>query len=279
MTDESLFGKFALQQSKVTVSTVGVVPSMRRLASDVPAVSLALSLHAPNQELREQIVPAAKSYPLPELLQALDEHTAACRRPTPTSVGAMIEYVLLAGVNDGDAQAIELGSLMAPRTKDVMVNLIPYNPGISSALHGFDAPSHQAVERFQQIVAAHGVTTRVRREMGRDIAGACGQLALTKPGAEANANQAADLEDFVTWRRRQPLSAKQAVNEECKALVAAQAGASSPSSGKIASAIHSLLARLQMQTGMTTSSIALATVVTASAICLAVRARRCSSVE
>merc|ERR1712060_935112 len=104
----------------------------------------------------------------------------------------MIEYVLLAGVNDGDSHAAELGRLMAPRKRDIIVNLIPYNPGVASSLYGFSAPKHETVERFQQIVAAFGITTRVRREMGRDISGACGQLAL----AGAKAEQTNDVEDF-----------------------------------------------------------------------------------
>jgi len=148
----------------------------------------------------------------------------------------MVEYVLLADVNDSDANAAELGRLMSTRTKDVMVNLIPYNPGAASAVHGFKAPSHERVERFQQIVMAFGVTTRVRREMGRDIAGACGQLALANGASKVGQQPASsevpgdsqgvdkpqqdplDVEDFVAWRRRQPTSAKMAVNAECVAL-------------------------------------------------------------
>merc|ERR1740123_2726185 len=115
----------------------------------------------------------------------------------------MVEYVPLAGVNDSDACAIELAALMKPRAKDVMVNLIPYNPGATSAEVAFTAPAHPVVERFQQIVAASGVTVRVRREMGRDIAGACGQLALQTPGRGAGGGRledgrgACDVEDFV----------------------------------------------------------------------------------
>lgn len=229
MTDEALLGRLALQSSKVTVSTVGVAPMMRRLAHDAPGVSLALSLHAPTQELREQIVPAARHHPLPDLLEALDAHTSKCHRPTASAVGAMIEYVLLRGVNDGQEQALELGRLMAPRRKDVMVNLIPYNPGVTSTPEGFRAPAHEDVERFQQIVAAFGVTTRVRREMGRDIAGACGQLALTKQAGKA---ACPDIEeDFVAWRRRQPESAKQEVNASCLALVQAAASSVDATSG------------------------------------------------
>lgn len=239
MTDLNQLGKYALPPSKVTVSTVGVASRMRQLAIDMPTVSLAFSLHAPNQELREKIVPTARHNPLPELLEALDLHTSSCRRPTPTSAAAMVEYVLLAGVNDNDSCATELGTLMAPRARNVMVNLIPYNPGASSAPGGFCSPSHEVVERFQQIVAAFGVTTRVRREMGRDIAGACGQLALSKVGPSGEGTEPPsdnvhdqDVEDFVAWRQKQPKDKKAAVHADCVA-VAAAVGAKATSKNSI----------------------------------------------
>merc|ERR1712107_440561 len=94
-----------------------------------------------------------------------------------------------------------------------MVNLIPYNPGASSVPESFQAPKHEAVERFQQILGGYSILTRVRREMGQDIAGACGQLALTETGSAPE-----DVEDFLAWRRRQPKEAKQKVSSECAAL-------------------------------------------------------------
>mmetsp|Transcript_95516 Transcript_95516/g.273995 ORF Transcript_95516/g.273995 Transcript_95516/m.273995 type:complete len:516 (-) Transcript_95516:65-1612(-) len=226
LTDNACLGKYSLPPSRVTVSTVGVVPRMLQLAEEFPAVNLALSLHAPTQELREQIVPSAKQTPLSELLSALDAH-AASRRHSPGATATMVEYVLLAGVNDTEACALELARLMAPRAKEVMVNLIPFNPGASTEAI-FSAPSHPVVERFQQLVAACGVTVRVRREMGQDIAGACGQLALaSKEGsADGVAAPAADVEDFVAWRRRQPKEDKAARNVEYVATVAAAATAS-----------------------------------------------------
>lgn len=223
MTDASRLGPLALSPARVIISTVGVVHRMRRLATDAPTVGLALSLHAPTQALREEIVPAAKHHPLPELMQALDDHVAECKQRSATSpVGAMVEYVLLDGVNDSDTCATELGQLMAPRAQDVMVNLIPYNPGPANAPRTFTQPPHERVERFQQIVAAYGVTTRVRREMGRDIAGACGQLALTREAAQTPEQQRQiDFEDFVDWRRKQPQATKDAVNAEALAVAAA----------------------------------------------------------
>lgn len=221
MTDVGYLGKYALPPGRVTISTVGVVANMRRLADDLPSVNLALSLHAPTQELRAEIVPAAKHNDISELLEIIDEHSARCKRP-------MIEYVLLAGVNDSDECAVALGKLMSPRSQSVMVNLIPYNPGASKESFGYSAPAHEVVERFQQIVAAFGVTTRVRKEMGKDIAGACGQLAFSKlASSTASTNSPApDVEDdFIAWRRSRPKAEKLAIGAECVA-VAAAAGAS-----------------------------------------------------
>ncbi|CAL1133399.1 unnamed protein product [Cladocopium goreaui] len=206
MTGLGQLGAYALPQSRVTISTVGVVPRMKQLVRDLPGLSLALSLHAPTQELREKIVPSAKHVSMEDLLSAMDLHLEQ------KTARAMIEYVLLSEENDSDLCATQLGKLLAPRARKIMVNLIPYNPTASG---GFQAPKHQRVERFQQILAHFGIMTRVRREMGQDIAGACGQLALKE------SETAEDLEDFVQWRRRQPKNSKQMVSAECEALVAA----------------------------------------------------------
>jgi len=207
MTDLGQLGAYALPQSRVTISTVGVVPRMKQLVRDLPGLSLALSLHAPTQELREKIVPSAKHVSMEDLLSAMDLHLEQ------KTARAMIEYVLLSEENDSDLCATQLGKLLAPRARKIMVNLIPYNPTAASG--GFQAPKHQRVERFQQILAHFGIMTRVRREMEQDIAGACGQLALKE------SETAEDLEDFVQWRRRQPKNSKQMVSAECEALVAA----------------------------------------------------------
>jgi len=207
MTDLGQLGGYALPQSRVTISTVGVVPRMKQLVRDLPGLSLALSLHAPTQELREKIVPSAKHVSMEDLLSAMDLHLEQ------KTARAMIEYVLLSEENDSDLCATQLGKLLAPRARKIMVNLIPYNPTAASG--GFQAPKHERVERFQQILAHFGIMTRVRREMGQDIAGACGQLALKESETKE------DLEDFVQWRRRQPKTSKQLVSAECEALVAA----------------------------------------------------------
>lgn len=104
MTDPSYF---SLSPKRVTVSTVGVIPGIRKMGSLLPAVSLALSLHAPTQELREQIVPSAKAFKLDKLMEAIDQYIAV------TGNKIFVEYVLLHGVNDGPEQARQLGELLA----------------------------------------------------------------------------------------------------------------------------------------------------------------------
>ena len=174
MTDRRVF---SLRAGHITVSTVGVVPSMHKLTRDMPSVSLALSLHASNQHVREVIVPTATAYPFEQIMGALDNHLSNCNKKSNTSVAAMIEYILIANINDADEHAVELGTLM--RDRNVMINIIPYNytPG-----NDFQAPSQEKCDAFQRIVVEHsGRMCRVRRVHGSDIAGACGQLALSMP--------------------------------------------------------------------------------------------------
>merc|ERR1712113_1242693 len=126
----------------------------------------------------------------------------------------MVEYVLLAGVNDTEECALQLGRLMGPRSADVMVNLIPYNPSEEGT---FKAPAHSVVERFQNLIAAFGVTCRVRKEMGRDIAGACGQLALNSKGGQ----KSGDVEDYANWRKKLTPDVQVALKNDSLATVAA----------------------------------------------------------
>jgi adenine C2-methylase RlmN of 23S rRNA A2503 and tRNA A37 len=186
---------FAVAPSRVTVSTVGVVPKMLALARDSPEVRLALSLHAPNQALREKIVPTATAYPLPKIMAALDAYLAAGTR---ARTRAMIEYCVLGGVNDEEAHAFELGELL--RGRDVIVNLIPFNP--TDTPMGHTPPTREAVQAMAAVLAGppFGLRTTVRKEMGQDIAGACGQLALDKGGARrsfAAGGAGGDLEDLA----------------------------------------------------------------------------------
>lgn len=160
-------GGWALAGGRITLSTVGVVPRMRTLAADAPGVLLALSLHAPTQELRQTLVPSAATWRLDALLRAASDFEAA------SGTAPLVEYVLLAGVNDGAEQAHDLGRLLASR--GWTVNLIPYNEVAGT---GFATPSAEATTRFQSILRGeYGINTTVRRAMGRDVGGACGQLA------------------------------------------------------------------------------------------------------
>jgi 23S rRNA (adenine2503-C2)-methyltransferase len=154
----------------ITVSTSGVVPGILRLAEEDLQVTLALSLHAPDQRTREEIVPITKKWSVDELVNALSHyyrHTAG-RRIT-------IEYVLLAGVTDDEHQALELAELV--RHLHCNINLIPYNP--TANLEGtvlYKRPSIEAQQRFKRIAESTGKTVTIRLERGTDIDAACGQL-------------------------------------------------------------------------------------------------------
>ncbi len=163
MLDDHAYG---LSRRRVTVSTSGIVPAMDRLAERCP-VALAVSLHAPNDELRDQIVPINRKYPLQELL-------AACRRYLEHAPRDFItfEYVMLAGVNDTPEHARQLAALV--KDTPCKFNLIPFNPFPDS---GYDKSRADALRVFREILqqAGHVVTTRKTR--GDDIDAACGQLA------------------------------------------------------------------------------------------------------
>jgi 23S rRNA (adenine2503-C2)-methyltransferase len=163
MLDDNAYG---LSRRRVTVSTSGIVPAMDRLREAVP-VALAVSLHAPDDKLRDRLVPINRKYPLKELM-------AACRRYLENAPRDFItfEYVLLDGVNDSDAHARALLALV----KDVpsKFNLIPFNPFPDS---GFHRSPPERVRRFQEILMAAGVVATVRKTRGDDIDAACGQLA------------------------------------------------------------------------------------------------------
>jgi len=163
MLDDNASG---LSRRRVTVSTSGVVPMMERLARDCP-VALAVSLHAPNDALRDELVPLNRKYPLAELLAACNRYLAHAPRDFIT-----FEYVMLAGVNDADAHAREL--LAIARQVRCKFNLIPFNPFPAS---GLARSSSERVRAFAKRLLDAGVVTTVRKTRGDDIAAACGQLA------------------------------------------------------------------------------------------------------
>lgn len=163
MLDDHAYG---LSRRRVTVSTSGLVPAIDRLRERCP-VALAVSLHAPNDALRDHLVPINKKYPIKELL-------AACQRYLPDAPRDFItfEYVMLDGVNDTVAHAKELVKLV--KDTPCKFNLIPFNtfPGI-----GFKRSTPEAVRIFRDILMQAGYVTTVRKTRGDDIAAACGQLA------------------------------------------------------------------------------------------------------
>src|SRR6201991_2186387 len=151
---------------RTAISTVGWVPGIDRLAECELPVALALSLHAPNDGLRSQLMPVNDRYPLAEVLAACERYMAHRRRKV------FVEYVMLDGVNDLPEHARELATLLDPRA--YKVNLIPYNP-----TGAYDGSSPERIERFRAILAEHRLTATVRLTRGRDIDAACGQLAAS----------------------------------------------------------------------------------------------------
>ncbi len=156
-----------ISQRRITVSTVGVVEGIHRLAKEVVKVNLVLSLHAPNQHIRKKIIPYARKYPLEEILLAMDSYSRETKRDIT------YEYTLLAGINDHKKNAEELAALL--QGKQCTVNLIPYNPVPGLNLQ---RPTREGIEQFRSILEAAGINTTWRYTKGKDIAAACGQLAL-----------------------------------------------------------------------------------------------------
>ena len=163
MLDDNAYG---LSRRRVTLSTSGVVHKLRRLKETLP-VALAVSLHAPDDELRSRIMPINRSYPIAELLEACKDYLEAAPRDFIT-----FEYVLLDGVNDTPAHARALAKLL--RDVPCKLNLIPFNPFPES---GFARSKPEAVARFRDILVEAGYVATIRRTRGDDIDAACGQLA------------------------------------------------------------------------------------------------------
>lgn len=156
---------FGLASKRVTLSTAGMVPMIDRLR-EVADVSLAVSLHAPVDELRTQLVPLNKRWPIAELLEACARYAASKPRSTIT-----FEYTLMKGVNDSPLLAKQLARLM--HRLPAKVNLIPFNPFPGTR---FERPDPETIREFQDVLMAAGVQTMVRRTRGEDIDAACGQL-------------------------------------------------------------------------------------------------------
>jgi 23S rRNA (adenine2503-C2)-methyltransferase len=163
MLDDNAYG---LSRRRVTVSTSGVIPGMDRLREACP-VALAVSLHAPTDELRERLVPVNRKYPIRDLLQACGRYLEKAPRDFIT-----FEYVMLDGVNDGDAEARALARIAAQVS--CKFNLIPFNPFPRTE---FRRSPPERIRRFAQLLQAKGVTVTTRKTRGDAIDAACGQLA------------------------------------------------------------------------------------------------------
>jgi len=153
---------------RTTVSTVGWLPGLRRFVDEVEEpIRLALSLHAPNDALRSELMPVNDRYPLKNVLAECERYFRLRRRKV------FVEYVLLRGVNDRVEQAAELARLLDPRI--YKVNLIPYNPTGT-----FEGSTPKAIDAFRDTLMQHGLVATVRLTRGRDIEAACGQLAAAR---------------------------------------------------------------------------------------------------
>ncbi len=156
-----------LSQRRITVSTVGVVEGIRRMANEDLKVNLVLSLHAPNQHIRKKIIPYARQYPLEDVMAAMDYYAEKTKRDIT------YEYTLIAGINDHPDHAHELGNLL--RGKQATVNLIPLNPVPGTNLK---RPDKKAIKDFRAVLFGHKIVNTCRFTKGDDIAAACGQLAM-----------------------------------------------------------------------------------------------------
>jgi 23S rRNA (adenine2503-C2)-methyltransferase len=150
---------------RTAISTVGWIPGIERLTEQPLPIRLALSLHAADDALRTQIMPVNSRYPLADVIAACEAHYERKRRKV------FVEYVMLAGVNDGFAQAVALAEVLDPRM--FKVNLIPYNPTDSP----YEGSSPKAIDAFRAELERRGLDATVRLTRGRDIDAACGQLA------------------------------------------------------------------------------------------------------
>ena len=160
--------KFGIGVRHITVSTVGVIPGIKKLMAEDLGVNLAFSLHAPTEELRDELVPMNKTYPLAELMKVFDEYTARTNRRI------FYEYVVLKGKNDRPEDAEELGKLLERRLAHV--NFIPYNVNPECG-DDLERPAISQIRKMQAILEKFDVPSTIRMTMGDEMAAACGQLA------------------------------------------------------------------------------------------------------
>ncbi len=224
---------FSLSPRHITVSTVGVIKNMRKLTDEYPTVNLALSLHAPNQEVRLKIVPSASAHKFADLISELDHRinvwngTESADKLNPAhfgdgddtsvstdkgsklmmrsykknqnSAGIMIEYILIKDINVLPEHAHELGEVLRSRREEILLNLIPYNP--TDIAEDFEPPSQESIDEFVKILISdqYRIHTRVRHEKGQDIDGACGQLVVQTNKKNA---KNIDIEDTMLGKKK-----------------------------------------------------------------------------
>jgi len=166
LADPELIG---LGQRHISVSTAGHVPAIRRFAKDFPQCNLAVSLHAAEDALRSDLVPLNRSYPLSQLAKALKDYITSTKRRV------FIEYVLFEGINNSRTQVARLNAWLrtVAAPKYFVVNIIPYNRTGSP----YKAPTRDRIKLFGELLEAAGIEVTIRKSMGEDIEGACGQLA------------------------------------------------------------------------------------------------------
>ncbi len=166
--------KLDLSNRRITVSSCGIIPGIERFGDDFPQTSLAISLHAPNDEARKKIMPVDHTYPIHNLMASLDRYVEK------TNKRVFYEYIMINGVTDRLEYAKELAILL--RGKLAHVNFIPYNPGEWTSSDGFLPTSKIIIKKFQDTLEQAGIPSTIRHTMGDDIDAACGQLALKEEG-------------------------------------------------------------------------------------------------
>ena len=200
MTDPS---RFNLASHRVSISTVGIVPKILALVNDAPHVGLALSLHAPTQEKRLEIVPTSKNWPIEKILDATSKFIDHQNKIHSSKRHVLIEYVLISEVNDSEETAVELGNLL--KSIPCVLNVIPYNP--TTVPFDYKTPTIEAQNLFVKITKELGVKTILRQTMGSDIGSACGQLVVDCSG---------DIEDIGKVKKTRAVQIKK---KEKKKLV------------------------------------------------------------
>lgn len=202
---------FCIPYSRITVSTVGVVHAMKQLAVQHPQIQLALSLHAPSDELRLPIVPTTRVFKVDKIMEAVKYYQET------TGKRVMMEYIMIDGVNDSDEAAHLLGQLLSGR--DVMINLIPYNPTTAGDQHDFKSPSDERLRAFSDVLHQQYkdhkgkpivCTIRYSSKRGQSMNAACGQLAVDV--------ESKDIEDMTGAAKSKRKSQYQRIGDNCRQI-------------------------------------------------------------